>query len=129
MSQSAGYLAKLKLSSTSIDGVTSVSDNDGIDELDISSIDDNDGFRRFIMGLRGVTLSIEWDTIYGNTQQDAIRSAYAARTTVSLSYLPDGTNGYSGSFFITSINSPSPVDGKATQSITARLTGAPTAVP
>lgn len=129
MPQSAGYLAKLKQGGTSVAGVTQASDQDGIDQLDISALKDDDGFRRYIMGLRGVSLSFDMDVIYGDTQQDAIRSGYAARSNVTLSYLPDGTNGYSGSFKITSINTSTSVDGKATQSVSAVLNGALTAVP
>jgi predicted secreted protein len=135
MSQSAGYLATVKHSSTlngtytSIDGTTSASDSDGIDELDVSDLADQDGFRRFIMGLRGVTIQLEQDLIYGDTQQDALRTAFAARTTVFIQYLPDGTNGAKGEFFVTSINKSTPVDGKATASVALRLTGALTAVP
>lgn len=129
MPQSAGYLAKLKQGGTSVAGVTQESDQDGIDQLDISSLKDDDGFRRYIMGLRGVSLSFDMDVIYGDTQQDAIRSAYAARSNVTLAYLPDGTNGYTGSFKITSINTSTSVDGKATQSVSAVLNGALTAVP
>lgn len=135
MAQTAAYKGKLKYSSslggsyTSIDGVTSASDSSGIDELDISDLKDDDGNRAFILGLRGVTISADLDEIYGDTQQDAIRSAHGSRSAVYLQYLPDGTNGYKGQFWVTSYNRSVSVDGKATASATFRLTGATTAVP
>jgi len=135
MAQSAGYKAKVKHSTTlggtytSIDGVTNASDNSGIDELDISDLKDDDGNRRFILGLRGVTLNFDLDESYGDTQQDAIRSAHTGRTVTFLQYLPDGTNGYKGEFWITAYNRTTGVDGKTSASVTARLNGAVTAVP
>jgi hypothetical protein len=81
------------------------------------------------MGLRSVTLNFEMDTFFGDTQQDAIRSGYAGRSDVALTYVPDGTNGYSGTFKILSIANGTSVDGKATQSVSAVLNGALTAVP
>lgn len=135
MAQTAGYKAKLKHATTlggsytSIDGVTNVSDSDSLDELDISDLKDDDGYRRFILGLRGNTISFDLDESYGDTQQDAIRTAYTGRTVTFLQYLPDGTTGYKGEFWITSYNRSTSVDGKATASVTARLNGAPTPVP
>lgn len=134
MAQNAAYLSKLKHATTlggsytAIEGATTASMDMSIDELDISDLKDDDGWRRFIMGLGGSSISFDMDVVEGDTQQDAIRAALTGRTTVFLQYLYDGTNGFKGEFYITSISYSSPVDGKASCSVTARMTGAPTAV-
>ena len=134
MSQSAGYLSKVKHATTlggsytSVAGVTSSTLDMKADELDISSLADDDGWRRFIMGLGDATMSYDMDVIEGNTQQEAIRDALTDKTSVFLQFLYDGTNGFKGEFFITGISYSDPVDGKSTCTVSARLTGAPTAV-
>jgi len=134
MPQNAGYLSKLQHATTlggsytSIEGVTTASMDQSIDELDISDLKDDAGWRKFIMGLGGGQITFDMDVVEGDTQQDAVRAALTGRTTLFLQYLYDGTNGFKGEYFITNISYSAPVDGKSSCSVTARLTGAPTAV-
>lgn len=133
MAQSAGYKAKIKYAASdsgyvSVTGVTNVSVNDGIDELDITDLASDSGNRAFIMGLRGATLSFDMDEVYGNTEQDAIRSAYAARTLFWVEVLYDGTHGFKCAGYITAYNRTDSVDGKAMANLTFRVSGAITVV-
>lgn len=134
MPQNAGYLSKLKHATTlggtytSIEGATTASLDMSIDELDISDLKDDDGWRRFIMGMGGGQITFDMDVVEGDTQQDALRTALTARTTVFLSYLYDGTNGFKGEFYITNISYSGAPEAKSSCSVTARLSGAPTAV-
>lgn len=133
MAQTAGYKAKLQYAASdsgyaSIDGVTNLSVSDGIDELDISDLKDDDGYRRFILGLRGATISFDMDESYGDTQQDALRSAFAARTLFYVKVLYDGTNGFKCSGYLTAYNRNGAVESKASASLTFRVNGAITVV-
>lgn len=135
MAQSAGYVGKLQYGAAdsgyvTIVGVTNVSDSDGIDELDITDLGDATvvGYREFIMGLRGLTISFDIDEFDGNTEQDAIRAAFIARTKFYLKYMPDGSNGLSCGGYVTSYNRSTAVDGKATASVTFRASGIITAI-
>jgi predicted secreted protein len=136
MAQSPGYLATVKHATTLggsytvIDGIKSVDDPSSREKIDISDFKDASPRRKFIQGMFDpTTLSLEGDRIVGDTQQDALKTAHDAGTSVFITVLPDGTNGYKGEYVVDSFNVKAGIGGAVSLSVQLTMSGAPTAVP
>ena len=131
----AGYLGKAKHATTlggsytAIDGIKEVSFPLKRASLDTSDLKDDSGWKTSIVGMAEGDVTLSGDWLPADTQQAALRTAFINGTSVFLQVLPDGTNGYKGEFYVTGFDIQPSMDGLASISVTARLSGAPTAVP
>lgn len=131
---SAGYKGKIMYASAvggsgSASGFTAVAgfDNASLNVTQAtgatSALKDDDGWERNIPTRRSATLSASGPRIYGDTEQDALETAFEAGTQVALAVSGDGTNGRKGLFTITSWNVTADGPGVTTVSLDAQLSG------
>jgi hypothetical protein len=80
------------------------------DVLDDTTIQST-GFRSRLIGLRDWSISIPSLFESTNTAFGQIRSAWFNRTTLSVQYLPDGTNGFLGTVYVETFSHSGDVGG------------------
>lgn len=114
---------------TEIDGCNKATLKVAGEPLDTTDFKDTSAYRTRIIGLRNASLSLSLDYEATDTQQAALVTGLTAGTSVFLQYLGDGTNGFKGEAYITSISFDADVGGKSTAQVEAEFTGALTAVP
>lgn len=134
MAPTAGYLAKIKRAATlagaytNVAGVEDVTVTRNGEKVETSAYADNDGYRRFMLGIKTIEISADSSYLVADTEQDAIRAAHTGGGTTFLQVLHDGTNGFKGEFVIDSFDIKPDLSGKVKFSFKASLTGGPTVV-
>jgi predicted secreted protein len=124
-----GYAATSAGPFTEIDGIRDATLSYEGDILDTSNLKDKTGWRTKIVGLKSGTLSVDGHFLGTDTEQDAIRAAFIAGTSIGIEVLPDATNGYAGTYVLSAFDTGTPLEDVTPFSFTAELSGAPVAVP
>ena len=120
---------KQVLISTDVLKSKSASLSQGGTVLDDTNMKDSNDYRSRINGIKdwSVTASGPYDS--SEAALTAIRTAWLAGTAVVVYYLPDGTNGFTGSAVVESLEFSGEVDGLETFQLTLQANGALTAEP
>ena len=107
---------------SSVDGISSVSLDDGTDMLDITDLADSN-IRRRIAGLRDLSISLSGDVELADTGYGMLRACYNAGSIVYARFLADGTNGVMIPCLVESRNIEGSVEDKVTVSIQLQSEG------
>lgn len=91
-------------------GVVEASFEDIMAELDSTTFGDTN--QRRIYGLGDVNSSVSFIWAPADAGQVLVRNAKAARTNITLEYLPDGVAGFRAEFICTSISTSQSVDDR-----------------
>lgn len=97
--------------------------------LDTTDFKDTSGAHTRIAGLGDGSGSIGGDWEQADTVQALLRSSFDAGSTIYITDLPDGTNGYTYPCLVESIDDSGQVDGKNSVSFSLQQNGAPIARP
>lgn len=128
----AAYLRKIYVKSTSSSPVSGDLCNGAIDfkfsvsknMLDTTDFADGSGVHTRIVGLEDGSGSISGDWEQSDAPQTLLRTSYAAGTTVYVTDLRDGTNGWTYPCLVGSIDESGSVDGKNEVTFNLVLNGA-----
>lgn len=118
----AAYQKTVQVKSTGSTAYGVVPANAASLNLPAELLDDTDftstGFRSRIIGLRdwNVSLTVLHDA--GSTVIDEVRSAWISATKLDVQYLPNGTNGFSGSAYVETFSMSGDVGGLETIEVT-----------
>ncbi len=116
-----------------VSGIKEMTTDTGIDMLDVTAFSDvsgSGGWRSFIAGLRGATISMSGRFERTDTGAAKILSvANGSYTALFLKALPDGTNGYRYEVLLTKATIKSAVDNYVDATYEFQVTGAAVAVP
>ncbi len=129
MAATAGKAALVKLGANTIANIKSATiEIDGVN-LDVTALGAANGFMSRIQGLLDakITLSGSYDTSDTNGQV-ALRTAFLAGTTISISVLPNGTNGFSTNAFVTKYSIGADVSKEVTLQIDLEGSGGITVI-
>lgn len=107
---------------SSVDGISSVSFDDGTDMLDITDLADSN-IRRRMAGLRDISISISGDVELADTGYGILRACYSAGAIVYARFLADGTNGLMIPCLVESKNIEGSVEDKVGLSMTLQCEG------
>lgn len=115
---SAGYATGFYCNSSNsfaganeVDGIKEVSFDPQMADLDTTNFKDTSNGHTRIAGLLDCDVSCSGDWLPSDTPQALIRSQFFARSACWLKLVPDGTNGWSGSFLCTNFKVDPKVDG------------------
>jgi predicted secreted protein len=100
----------------------------GGDLLDDTQLGQSDAYRSRIAGLRDASIQASGDYDPADAAITALEDAWASGTAVTAKYLPNGTNGMSGSFLVESFECSGEVAGKEQFSVTLQIDGPLSAV-
>jgi len=125
----AGKSSKLQVSTddtvyNDVADINSVTFTQNGETVDVTAFDSL-GWREFIQGLKGATMTAEgfWNGSDTNGQV-AIRNAWANDSALYAKYLYDGTAGFKGQVKVTSVEVSGAVDGAVTATFDLQITGA-----
>jgi predicted secreted protein len=123
----AGYNSTLSIATgatsvtyAAMDGAISFSLSDSQDMLDTTDLADG-RFRRRIVGLRDLSLSIDGDVELADPAYLRIKGCYTAGTVVYAQVTADGTNGVVIPCLVESLDRSTSVDGKVEISVSLQL--------
>ena len=121
----AGNMGKVKIASNEVAYLNNWKTSISGAELDTTKFGDTDKRRQ--VGLKSATGSCSGIFASGDTTgQDAIWTAYQARTAVAVNLLVDGTNGFTANVIITKLTMADDVNGVATLNFDFEVDGKPT---
>lgn len=87
---------------------------DVLDDTDFTST----GYRSRVVGLRDWSIDVTSNYQTTNSAFSTVRDAWLNRSRVDVQYLPDGSNGYSGTAYVESFSHSGDVGGLETVDIT-----------
>ena len=123
-----GHGTTLAIGAATIGNITSISGpSQARDSIDISTMDSSDKWREFIPGMLDageVTFDVNYDATAGETADDLQAAIDDDPADITIT-LPD-TSTFVCSGIVTGVGFAIPFDDKVTQSVTIKLTGAPT---
>ena len=128
MASQAAYSKKVKVGSDALN-CSSATLNRGAELLDDTEMANNAGYRTHITGLRGWSINASGPYDQANAAMAAIEAAWVSGAAVTVSYLFDGTNGYTGSATVETVNISGDVAGLETFECTLQSAGALSATP
>ncbi|ATW27946.1 phage tail tube protein [Candidatus Formimonas warabiya] len=124
----AGKSAVVKSGANIINGLKEVKFTANGENIEVTTFQ-SAGWREKLQGLKDVALSLTGFYLPADTNgQVAIRTAWLNGTTISLTYLVDGTVGFTGTYLVTSFEIGSVVEGELSVAIELESTGALTLV-
>lgn len=123
-----GKNAVVKIGTNTIAGLNEASFSASGETIDTTTFNSN-GWKEKMQGLKEFSMSLSGFYEPNDTNgQVALRDAWLNGTTVTVDYLVDGTNGFQGSYLVTSFEIGSGVSGEVSVSIELESTGALTIV-
>lgn len=96
--------------------------------LDDTKFTNSAGYRSRFYGLRDWSVSITLEQEPSDDAYSALKDAWMNRNDVDVEYLPDGSNGYSGTGVVESFNMSGAVSDKETVEVTIQGSGELTSV-
>jgi predicted secreted protein len=124
-----GKSATFKIGANDVQGLNDMTVTVNGETLDVTTFLSGGWITR-IQGLKSADISVSGFYITDDTNgQVAMRSALLAGTTVTVNATADGTNGWTGSFHVTSFEMGATVAGEVTTSMSLESTGAVSAIP
>lgn len=125
----AGKAAVIKVAAATIQGLNDAKitiNGETIDTTDFAS----SGWLKKILGLKSAEGSVAgFFDAADTTGQTVLRAALLSGTAQTMTFLPDGTNGYTGSFLVTKLELGATVAGEVSVAFSFESTGAITASP
>ena len=118
-----GKNAVIKTGATAINGLNDAQIGFDGALIDASTFSDS-GWMKKIQGLKSGKLSLSGFHIASDTGQSALYTAWANGTNVSVTYLPDGTNGWTFDYKVASLNIGAAVAGEVSYSCELESDGA-----
>lgn len=123
-----GYQKKVKEGSNDVPASSASLEHNG-EILDDTEMATNNGYRSRLLGIREVSMALTCVYNSSNTSLTNILAAWTNGTTVTMHYLPDGTNGFQGTFVVESFNLSGDVGGMEEVEVQLRAIGALSASP
>lgn len=116
MALTAGREATIKVEDTGVSPVeikaTDASLDTSAGEIDVTDFTTN-GWNANLSGMKSYSLNFTMIFDNSDSLKNKVRDAYLNSTVMDFEVLPDGTNGFTGSGFVTQYNISTPVDGAA----------------